>query len=69
MSAERGHNPLTVGLFICSSGFSSTALEWYDALNDEDKQFFKLIDEKELFSLLTDAGLVCSEDTLQSSII
>lgn len=68
VSAERGHNPLTVGLFISSSGFSSTALEWYDALNDEDKQFFKLIDEKELFSLLIDAGLVCSEDILQSSV-
>ncbi len=65
---ERDREPQTTGIFISSSGFKGSARDWYDRLSNEKKDFYKLVDDKDLYSILNDAKMVCSEDKLKLSV-
>lgn len=67
--SERGRKPNTDGMFISSSGFNSTALEWYDNLSDNEKDYLKLVDANKLFDFLKASKVVCSEEELKSSVL
>ncbi len=68
LEKERGINPRTVGLFVSLSGFSGTALQWYDELSGETKDYFPLLKGEKFFEILQEAGLVCSLDALNNVI-
>ncbi len=68
LEKERGTNPRTIGLFVSLSGFSGTALQWYDELSDKIKDYFRLLNGEEFFKIMQEAGLVCSLDALNSVI-
>jgi hypothetical protein len=68
LQKERETNPRTIGLFVSLSGFSGTALQWYDELSDKTKDYFRLLNGEEFFKILQEAGLVCSLDALNSVI-
>lgn len=62
---EVSHNTKIKGIFISISGFKGTALAYYDQFSTEDKEYFKLMDENDLFSELQSAALICSEEELK----
>lgn len=68
LQKERETNPRTIGLFISLSGFSGTALQWYDELSGETKDYFPLLKGEKFFEILQEAGLVCSLDALNNII-
>src|SRR5918996_847111 len=61
-------NPSLRGLFISVSGFTGTFLETYDYLNTVDKEKVKLLDNSGIISVIKDAGLILSNQELESRI-
>jgi hypothetical protein len=68
LEKERQNKPRTSGLFVSLSGFIGTAYEWYDELDNEVKDYFKLIDGNKFCSYLQKEQLLSSFDNIESII-
>ena len=68
LEKERNNNPRILGVFVSLSGYSGTAYEWYDELDDNIRNHFKLMNGEQFYSELQKEDIVSSLDHVQNNI-
>jgi hypothetical protein len=69
LSFKRSKNPSLKGLFASSSGFTGTALEMIDNdLTPVDRENLRLLNNADIVTLLTEIGLMMSQEKLDERI-